>query len=156
MDPHGPARKPPTVILEQLRTMNAKLKLGDLLCRSRNPDFLLDVIQRQGTTQSMSWLSELVESSASSFNMLPVQCLCEFLISDAGTTSDANEDSEKGFIKKRKKQEELLFHLQKLLHEPDSEPHNTVEVISYFMKRLSSQQTSARTFSFERLEYASV
>ncbi|CAL1270879.1 unnamed protein product [Larinioides sclopetarius] len=152
MDPHGPARKPPAVILEQLKTLNAKLKLGDLLCHSRNPDFLLDVIQRQGTTQSMSWLSELVESSASSFNMLPVQCLCEFLISDGGAANDSGDDAEKNQAKKRKKQEQLLFHLQKLLHEPESEPHDTVEVISYFMKRLSSQQTSARSLALRGLD----
>ncbi|KAG8191071.1 hypothetical protein JTE90_008385 [Oedothorax gibbosus] len=149
MDPHGPARKPPAVVLEQLKAMNAKFKLGDLLCHSRNPDFLLDVIQRQGTTQSMSWLSELVESSASSFNMLPVQCLCEFLISE-GAVSDANED-EKSLAKKKKKQEQLLFHLQKLLYEPESEPQETIEVISYFMKRLSSQQNSARILALKGL-----
>ncbi|GFQ87230.1 integrator complex subunit 1 [Trichonephila clavata] len=152
MDPHGPARKPPNVVLEQLKSMNAKLKLGDLLCHSRNPDFLLDVIQRQGTTQSMSWLSELVESSASSFNMLPVQCLCEFLISEAGSTNEPNEEAEKNQAKKKKKQEQLLFHLQKLLHEPDSEPHDTIEVISYFMKRLSSQQTSSRALALKGLD----
>ncbi|XP_035215176.1 integrator complex subunit 1-like [Stegodyphus dumicola] len=152
MDPHGPARKPPAVVLEQLKAMNSKLKLGDLLCHSRNPDFLLDVIQRQGTTQSMSWLSELVESSASSFNMLPVQCLCEFLISDAGSVNDSSDDGDRSCVKKKKKQEQLLFHLQKLLHEPDSEPHDTIEVISYFMKRLSSQQTSARTLALKGLD----
>ncbi|XP_054707879.1 integrator complex subunit 1-like [Uloborus diversus] len=151
MDPHGPARKPPAVLLDQLKSMNLKLKLGDLLCRSRNPDFLLDVIQRQGTTQSMSWLSELVESSASSFNMLPVQCLCEFLISDCTAVTDTNDEGEKSFLKRKQKQEQLLFHLQKLIHEPDSEPHDTIEVISYFMKRLSSQQTSARSLSLKGL-----
>lgn len=151
MDPHGQARKPPSLILEQLKSMNPKWRLGDLLCHSRNPDFLLDVIQRQGTTQSMSWLSELVESSASSFNMLPVQCLCEFLISEGTMSNDGNEDGVKTFIKKKKKQQQLLYHLQKLLHEPDSEPHDTIEVISYFMKRLSSQQTSARSMALKGL-----
>lgn len=151
MDPHGPARKPPSIILEQLKTMNPKWRLGDLLCHSRNPDFLLDVIQRQGTTQSMSWLSELVESSASSFNMLPVQCLCEFLISEGSMSNDGNEDGVKTVMKKKKKQQQLLYHLQKLLHETDSQPQNTIEVISYFMKRLSSQQTSARTMALKGL-----
>lgn len=151
MDPHGPARKPPTIILDQLKLMNPKWRLGDLLCHSRNPDFLLDVIQRQGTTQSMSWLSELVESSASSFNMLPVQCLCEFLISEGNITSEGNEDGVKIVMKKKKKQQQLLYHLQKLLHEPDSDPHNTIEVVSYFMKRLSSQQNSARVMALKGL-----
>jgi integrator complex subunit 1 len=37
--------------------------MGHLLCRSRHPDFLLDIIQRQGASQSMPWLADLVESS---------------------------------------------------------------------------------------------
>ena len=53
-----------------------------MLCRSRNPDFLLDIIQRQGTSQSMPWLAELVNSAEGSLDVLPVQCLCEFLLHD--------------------------------------------------------------------------
>lgn len=34
----------------------------------------------QGTSQSMPWLAELVESSEGSLDVLPVQCLCEFLL----------------------------------------------------------------------------
>lgn len=30
----------------------------------------------------MPWLADLVESSDGSFDMLPVQCLCEFLLSE--------------------------------------------------------------------------
>ena len=43
----GIARRPPQHIMEQLRTLNDSLKIGQMLCRSRNPDFLLDIIQRQ-------------------------------------------------------------------------------------------------------------
>ncbi|KAG1699623.1 Integrator complex subunit 1 [Nymphon striatum] len=47
LDPQGIAREPPSYIFEQLKELNSKLKLGHLLCRSREPDFLLDIIQRQ-------------------------------------------------------------------------------------------------------------
>lgn len=63
MDPTGPPRKPPQNILDQLRVLNASHRMGHLLCRSRQPDFLLDIIQRQGASQSMPWLADLVESS---------------------------------------------------------------------------------------------
>ena len=33
MDPHGPLRRPPQAVLEQLKQMNAHYKLGHLLCR---------------------------------------------------------------------------------------------------------------------------
>ena len=31
--------------------------------RSRQPDFLLDILQRQGTNQALPWLADLVESN---------------------------------------------------------------------------------------------
>ena len=35
---------------------------------------------RHGENQSMSWLPDLVASSKSDVGLLPVQCLCEFLL----------------------------------------------------------------------------
>lgn len=66
MDPFLPAREPPPAILEQLASLNTTHRLGHLLCRSRQPDFLLSLIQRQGASQSMPWLADLVENSESS------------------------------------------------------------------------------------------
>ena len=43
----GPPRRPPPHVLEQVKGLNQSLRLGHLLCRSRNPDFLLNIIQRQ-------------------------------------------------------------------------------------------------------------
>lgn len=43
----GPPRRPPPHILDQVKSLNQSLRLGHLLCRSRNPDFLLNIIQRQ-------------------------------------------------------------------------------------------------------------
>ena len=43
----GPARRPPPAVIEGLKNTNKSLKLGQMLCRSRSPDFLLDIIQRQ-------------------------------------------------------------------------------------------------------------
>lgn len=90
-DPMGVARKPPSNILEQLKLFNTSFKLGHLLCQSRNPDFLLEIIQRQqrsktqrqvdsGGPVSMPWLNQLVELHEDNFSALPVQCLCEFLL----------------------------------------------------------------------------
>lgn len=55
MDPIGVPRRPPLPVLDMLQSQNATLKLGHLLCRSRKPDLLLDIISRQGTSQSMPW-----------------------------------------------------------------------------------------------------
>ena len=43
----GPGRRPSQTVIEQLKATNKSLKLGQRLCRSRSPDFLLEIIQRQ-------------------------------------------------------------------------------------------------------------
>ena len=58
----------------------------------------------------MKWLTELMESSHSSLEVLPVPCLCEFLMASYkeqgdGGTSDADStdpSSHRGMYKRRK------------------------------------------------------
>lgn len=134
MDPMGTPRRPPKTILEQLHTLNATHRLGHLLCRSRKPDLLLDIIQRQGTSQSMPWLSDLVQSSDGDFNHLPVQCLCEFLLSNSNSISAENN-----------RDIELIAFLQKMLHSDDANDYQTsYEVLEYFLRRLSSTSKFGR------------
>ena len=166
LDPLGPARKPPPAVLDQFRTLNSLLRLGHLLCQSRNPDFLLEIIQRQqkqiGSSIStnaspMPWLVELVESNENNFGMLPVQCLCEFLLGqineeelaqplntfESGTKYEKSKRREK-----RRKQMKLISHLQTVI---STQSTQSKELIDYFMKRLSFQQSSARTLASKAL-----
>lgn len=42
----------------------------------------------------MPWLAELVDGNEGSLQVLPVQCLCEFLLQDSDSTMfDSEEDS---------------------------------------------------------------
>ncbi|KAH6933153.1 hypothetical protein HPB50_012504 [Hyalomma asiaticum] len=159
MDPQGVTRRPPPQVLDQLKALNETLKLGHLLCRSRKPDFLLGIIQRQGTSH-MPWLAELVESSEGSLDLLPVQCLCEFLLDEElegslGAADPEDEKPEKGKVKtpqsKKRKQQQLLQHLQKLLRNPEGDVNATCEVLDYFMRRLSTQNQNARTLATKGL-----
>ena len=43
----GHARRPTNETIQNIRKLNAEYKLGQLLCKSRNPDFLLALIKRQ-------------------------------------------------------------------------------------------------------------
>ena len=130
MDPHGPPRKPPSQILENFKVFSVNFRLGYLLCQCRNPDFLLEIIQRQqkqhvglSTTSSMPWLVELVESNENNFGMLPVQCLCEFLLGHFGD-EELNQSVECGKPEKNKKKEQekrrkqlkLIAHLQNVIN----------------------------------------
>lgn len=135
MDPTGIARRPPPAVLEQIQSLNTSHRLGHLLCRSRKPDFLLDIIQRQqqSASQSMPWLADLVQNSEGSLSQLPVQCLCEYLLSTSSQT-----------VEKQPRQQQLLAHLQTLLTDPNQDQQHAYEVLEYFLRRLSSQQSSSR------------
>ena len=135
MAPEDSARRPPPPVLEQIQSLNSTHRLGHLLCRSRKPDFLLDIIQRQqqSSSQSMPWLADLVQNSEGSLSQLPVQCLCEFLLSASTQMAD-----------KQPRQQQLLAHLQTLLTDPSEDQQHAYEVLEYFLRRLSSQQSGSR------------
>lgn len=50
----------------------------------------------------MPWLADLVQSSEGSLDVLPVQCLCEFLLHDAADDSLLVDDEEDGGSKEQK------------------------------------------------------
>ncbi|OWF40859.1 integrator complex subunit 1-like [Mizuhopecten yessoensis] len=155
MKPSGVARQPPAAMLEQVRILNETIHIGQLLCRSRKPDFLLDIIQRQGASQSMPWLAELVEASEGSLEVLPVQCLCEFLLHDVTGISSQEEDT-KQLEKHRKKQKvkkraELVSYLRSIIHADPPDPISVSQVLDYFLRRLSSTQASNRHLAIQGL-----
>lgn len=64
----GPPRRPPPQVQEQVKSLNQSLRLGHLLCRSRNPDFLLNIIQRQVIAMyTLLHTTQLPKSIATSF-----------------------------------------------------------------------------------------
>ncbi|RXN10733.1 integrator complex subunit 1 [Labeo rohita] len=159
LDPKGPPRRPPPHVLDQVKSLNQSLRLGHLLCRSRNPDFLLNIIQRQASSQSMPWLADLVQSSEGSLDVLPVQCLCEFLLHDAADDASSVDDEEEGESKEQRakkrqrqqKQRQLLGRLQDLLLGPKADEQTTCEVLDYFLRRLSSSQVASRVLAMKGL-----
>ncbi|KAF5403594.1 hypothetical protein PHET_02832 [Paragonimus heterotremus] len=83
-NPRGPCRLPPLDQLNLFRFVSESLGLGRRLWRSRDPDFLLELIRHQTSRATVQpWLVRLVESSDVEFELLPVQCLCEYLLCDA-------------------------------------------------------------------------
>nr|CAB3256291.1 integrator complex subunit 1 [Phallusia mammillata] len=134
MDPQGHPRRPPDRVLEQVGQLSYRLQLGVWLCRSRQPDFLLDIINRHGENQSMSWLPDLVASAKGDVGRLPVQCLCEFLLVQ---DSEVEKLSSGGIHT-----EELISQLQQLLLQDNYD--ESVQVIQYFLKRLYSPQIVTR------------
>lgn len=129
LQPLGEARRPPQAVLDQLQALNTSHRLGHLLCRSRYPDFLLNIMSRQGGTAHMPWLAELVHSSEGALAHLPVQCLCEYLLSTAPT-------------EKLTKHSQLLAHLRMVVN--GSNTSNACEVLEYLLRRLTSLHAASR------------
>lgn len=136
LQPESEARRPPQQVLDQLQALNHSHRLGHLLCKSRHPDFLLDIMTRQGGNAHMPWLAELVHSSEGVLSHLPVQCLCEYLLSTAPT-------------EKLTKHGQLLAHLRMVVNGPD--PQIACEVLEYLFRRLTSDHSASRTQSTKAL-----
>ncbi|CAG0917832.1 unnamed protein product [Notodromas monacha] len=153
LDIRGSPRKPPQQILAQLKALNATFRVGHLLCRSRSPDFLLKILDRQQASQALPWLGALVESCEGAFDMLPIPCLCEFLM------IDSPQQNQKPTTQTRKQQ--VVAHLSYLvdasafqdsqdqqqpidLEEDERAAENRVRVLDYFFQRLSSELSSVR------------
>jgi integrator complex subunit 1 len=155
MDPRGPPRKPPTPVMDQLKFAAKRMSLGHKLCKSRDPDFLLSIIQKQGTTQSMTWLVDLIQSSSGSLDLLPVQCLCEFLLLESdekekehGHKRDAKGKREQGIAQ----QHQLLDRLHSMLMGTEAEVNTTASIIEYFLERLPSEQPQTRAQGLKGLK----
>lgn len=59
----------------------------------------------------MPWLAELVESSEGSLDMLPVQCLCEFLLHETqDVVRDGLDDESIKFEKHKKSQVQIYLY----------------------------------------------
>ena len=67
------------------------------------------IIFRQESNQAMPWLADLVESNEGSFNVLPVQCLCEFLLDSTNNLMESDEESSKDQKTKKRKQVRNIF-----------------------------------------------
>lgn len=68
----------------------------------------------QASSQSMPWLADLVQSSEGSLDVLPVQCLCEFLLHDAADEVATTEEEDEGESKEqRAKKRQVRLYLIK-------------------------------------------
>ena len=90
-----------------------------------------------------------------------MQCLCEFLLdstaaiaaaSASGSGAPKSEEDAKALEVKKRKQKELLRHLQDLLQQSESDPQACCETLDYFLRRLSSHQTQQRLQALKGLQ----
>jgi len=79
-DTTQPARQPPEQFFQRLRQLDQQCEFAKLLCYSREPDFLLEIMKRQGPEQAMQWLVPVLSHSEPDLiENLHIECLCELL-----------------------------------------------------------------------------
>lgn len=64
----------------------------------------------------MPWLADLVQSSEGSLDVLPVQCLCEFLLHDAADSTASGEEDDEGESREQKAK-------KRQVQDPSHPPH---------------------------------
>lgn len=70
------------------------------------------LLPAQASSQSMPWLADLVQSSEGSLDVLPVQCLCEFLLHDAAAEPASGGEEEEGESRERRaRKRQVSVHL---------------------------------------------
>jgi len=151
LEPSGPPRKPPAVVMDKLKFLNKTYGLGAMLCQCRQPDFLLYIIQSQGSSRSMPWLADLVHSSEGSLSALPIQCLCEFLLMkyscwEVAVKNDSSSSKDKQIRPK------VIARLQDLLVGSDATSRTSSDVIKYFVNRWSSAEMRDRGAALQGLQ----
>ena len=82
----------------------------------------------------MPWLADLVQSSESSLNALPLQCLCEFLL----MKHHHSMSSEKSSSKQKSIRFKVAGRLHDLLFGPEATNDGVSKLVQYFIDRWSS------------------
>lgn len=71
---------PPIEVLNTLQQVSHDLKLGNSLRSCRHPDFLLEIMNREGAQQSLPWLTDIIRREMGTLSVLPTSVLCELLL----------------------------------------------------------------------------
>ena len=120
----------PMPILKQTDKVCKLFKLGKVLCTSRAPDFLVDIMQRQGPKLAVSWLLPIIKDDPTAMSSLPVNALVHILFSYIDDESLSN------------KFEELVLLIQQFKKIIDSSNTQVSQELLHLL--LSSLSTSQR------------
>jgi hypothetical protein len=150
-DPNGPPRRPTVEVIQGIRKLNADYKLGQALCKSRQPDFLLALIKRQNARLALPWLSSLIESSSGdSLEIMPIQCICEYVWNLSSGSEEAELSS-----KKQIGLDNLLGRMKTILTTSDLNDSIIIQQIKdtfdYFLAKLCSERVSVRNATLKIL-----
>ncbi|KRX71038.1 Integrator complex subunit 1 [Trichinella sp. T6] len=176
----GPVRSPPQSTVELLQRITMTYCLKNRMCLSRSPDFLMDIMNRQGDICS-AWLVDLVRRNDDPFKYLPVACSCEFFLNDCedadkldltsdaiqlldtsnnntstssvsstGSASDPSCQSLRSELKRKRIC--LANELKRTIHDDKGDRHMAVQALSYLIGRLKDESSRTRCFTVQAFQ----
>ncbi|OUC43654.1 hypothetical protein D917_09624 [Trichinella nativa] len=179
-NPCGPVRSPPQSTVELLQRITMTYCLKNRMCLSRSPDFLMDIMNRQGDICS-AWLVDLVRRNDDPFKYLPVACSCEFFLNDCedadkldltsdaiqlldtsnnntstssvsstGSASDPSCQSLRSELKRKRIC--LANELKRTIHDDKGDRHMAVQALSYLIGRLKDESSRTRCFTVQAFQ----
>ena len=143
-DIHCQPRKPLASSFEYLTELNSNFGLAKQIYQCREPDFLLELIESQGSAGSLKWLSDVLETDGEySVNALPISSLCELYISGLDEQRSYSRELSAKVIKKRKladkftrRQRTITERLHSIIFLSADQYETSFTVLSYFISRL--------------------
>ncbi|KAG3116645.1 hypothetical protein PI124_g2942 [Phytophthora idaei] len=157
-DANGLARQPPPAILEHLRTLDHKFKLGMRLRQSRKKDFLMEMVagnddenavQNAGAAANSAWwIADIVCEDFDTVQYLPYGCLCQLLLLAVRPSSKNRSDSQAQVPLNQPALAQiiprLLTKLREYLAGGNDNSDVAPNVVLYYLECLNSPELSTR------------
>ncbi|KAI9993540.1 hypothetical protein PInf_015663 [Phytophthora infestans] len=158
-DVNGLARQPPPAILEHLRTLDRKFKLGMRLRQSRKKDFLMEMVagnDDKNAVQNVSaaansawWIADIVCEDLDTVQYLPYGCLCQLLLLAVRPNNTINRSDSQAQVPLNQPAlaqiiPRLLTKLREYLAGGNDKSEVASNVVLYYLECLNSPELSTR------------
>lgn len=77
LDLAGPARLPPDSVIKALIDLDKALLLAPAFCSSRDPDFVLSLLQRNPPTTAPTWVGSVIQADPGAVAVIPAKTLVQ-------------------------------------------------------------------------------
>jgi len=141
-----------------IQGLNNNYKLSSMLCRCREPDFILDVLNRQEQQSKTyfdnqtSWLTSLVDSNIDCLHVFPIVCLCDYfqhmILIFKRKTFDLTKRTYQALETILSRFKTIFRHVQQEIHKQilqSNQIDDFISILTYFFNCLNSNISNIRS-----------
>lgn len=137
-NPQGPPIRPSTELISSLKQLSDEFDLPQMFSRSREPDFILSIMRRQGPTESLKWLSPLIDNDPNTLHMLPAHFVSQLLLTCQST------DFKDKVVAPLGEYNRIIGILKEAF---ESSPEKSIEILEFFTGKLGSEDIKMRSLA---------